>query len=169
MQQLLVALQFYATGSFERVIGDTFGVSVFAACTVLHMVSRAIARGKGRFISIPANLQEVKEKCYETAGFPGVVGAIDCVWNAMASVNRKQYYSINVQAICNCKATILNIVARWPGSTHDCRVFENSLIAEKFRNGNIDGILVGDSGFLHPRTVPERRYNNAQRKTRGVI
>ena len=79
MQQLLVALQFYATGSFERVIGDTFGVSVFAACTVLHMVSRAIARGKGRFISIPANLQEVKGKCYETAGFPGVVGAIDCV------------------------------------------------------------------------------------------
>ena len=75
--------------------------------------------------------------------------------NAMAYVNRKQYYSINVQAVCDSEAMISNIVARWPGSTHDCRVFENSLIAEKFRNGSIDGILVGDSGLtpiLHPRT-----------------
>ena len=78
MQQLLVALRFYATGSFERVIGDTFGVSVFAACTVLHKVSRAIARRKEQFITIPDHLQEVKGKFYQTAGFPGVVGAIDC-------------------------------------------------------------------------------------------
>ena len=60
MQQLLVALRCYATGSFERVIGDTFGVSVFAACTVLHKFSRAIARRKEQFITIPAYLQEVK-------------------------------------------------------------------------------------------------------------
>ena len=183
MQQLLVALRCYATGSFERVIGDTFGVSVFAAYTVLHKVPE-----QEQFIAISAHLQEVKGKFYETAGFPGVVGAIDCTHvrvmypnraDAMAYVNRKQYYSINVQAVCDSEAMILNIVAHWPGSTHDCGVFENSLIAEKFRNGSIDGILVGDSGypyrrylmtpFLHPRTVPERRYNNAQRKTRGAI
>jgi len=31
MQQVLIALTFYATGTFQRVIGDLFGVSVFAA------------------------------------------------------------------------------------------------------------------------------------------
>ena len=44
MQQVLIALRFYANGTFERVIGDLFGVSVFAACTVSHKVSRAIAK-----------------------------------------------------------------------------------------------------------------------------
>ena len=46
MQQVLIALRFYANGTFERVIGDLFGVSVFAACTVSHKVSRAIAKRK---------------------------------------------------------------------------------------------------------------------------
>ena len=39
LQQVLIALRFYAT----RTIGDLFGVSVFAACTVIHKVSREIA------------------------------------------------------------------------------------------------------------------------------
>ena len=29
MQQVLIALRFYATETFERAIGDVFGVSVF--------------------------------------------------------------------------------------------------------------------------------------------
>ena len=41
----------------------------------------------------------------------------------MAFVNRKQFYSINVQAVCDSDAFITNIVARWPGSTHDSRNF----------------------------------------------
>ena len=35
MQQMLIALRFYATGTFQRVIGDIFNVPVFAACTVI--------------------------------------------------------------------------------------------------------------------------------------
>ncbi|CAH3196794.1 unnamed protein product, partial [Porites evermanni] len=42
MQQVLIALRFYATGTFQRVIGDLFGVSAFAACTAVDKVSRAI-------------------------------------------------------------------------------------------------------------------------------
>ena len=56
MQQVLIALRFYATGTFERVVGDLFGVSVIAACTVIHKVSRAIAKQKGHFLSFPDNL-----------------------------------------------------------------------------------------------------------------
>ena len=46
---MLIALRFYATGKFQRVAGDLFGVSVFAACTV----SRTIAKQKGQFLSLP--------------------------------------------------------------------------------------------------------------------
>ena len=156
MQQVLIALRFYATGTFQRVIGDLFGVSVFAACKVIHKVSRTIAKLKRRFLSIPENLADVKRKFYDIDHFPGVIGAIDCTHvriicpnneNVMAFVNRKQFYSINVQAVCDSDAFITNIVARWRGSTHDSRIFENSNIADKLRDGALDGILLGDSGY----------------------
>ena len=40
-----------------------------------------------------------------------------------------------------------NIVCRWPGSTHDSRIFDNSALCSQFRNGLIDGILLGDGGY----------------------
>ena len=96
----------------------------------------------------------------------------------MAFVNRKQFYSINVQAVCDSDAFITNIVARWPGSTHDSRIFENINIADKLRDGALDGILLGDSGYacraylltpiLKPKNV-EVRYNTAHRRTRCVV
>lgn len=188
MQQVLIALRFYATGTFQRVIGDLFGVSVFAACRVIHKVSRAIAKQKRQFLSIPGNLADVKRKFYDVGNFLGVIGAIDCTHvrvicpnkeNAMAFVNRKQFYSINVQAVCDSDAFITNIVARWPGSTHNSRIFENSNIAEKLRDGVLFGILLSDSGYacraylltpiLKPKNAGEVRYNTAHRRTRCVI
>ena len=75
MQQVLIALRFYATGTFQRVIGDLFGVSVFAACTVIHKLLR---NKKGQFLSFPENLADNKRKFYDVARFPDVIGAIDC-------------------------------------------------------------------------------------------
>ena len=87
--------------------------------------------------------------------------------------------SLNVQAVCENDAFITNIVARWPGSTHDSRIFDNGNIADKLRDGAIDGILVGDSGYacraylmtpiLKPKNAGEVRYNTAHRRTRCVI
>ena len=89
----------------------------------------------------------------------------------MAFVNRKQFYSINVQAVYDSDAFITNIVAHWPGSTHDSRNFENSKIADKLRNGALEGILWGDSRcacraylitpILKSENAGEVRYNTA--------
>ena len=97
----------------------------------------------------------------------------------MAFVNRKQFYSINVQAVCDSDAFITNIVACWPGSTHDSRIFENRNTADKLRDGVLDGILLGDSGYacraylltpiLKPKNAGEVRYNTAHRRTRCII
>ena len=82
--------------------------------------------------------------------------------------NRKGYFSLNVQAVCDTKLMFTNIVCRWPGSTHDSRIFDNSALCSQFRNGLIDGILLGDGGYpcrhylMTPvinSTSKERRYN----------
>ena len=65
----------------------------------------------------------------------------------MAFVNRNRFYSVNDQAVCDSDAFMTNIAARWPGSTHDSRIFENSKIADKLTDCAIDDTLVGDSGY----------------------
>lgn len=49
--------------------------------------------------------------------------------------NRKGYFSINGQFICNANLKILNVVARWPGSSHDSTIFNNCHIKDDFENG----------------------------------
>lgn len=75
-----------------------------------------------------------------------------------------------------------NIVARWPGSTHDSHVFRMSgirqTIEEKFHSIN-DGVVLGDSGYackpflmtpyLRPSTPAHERFNSAHSRTRVTI
>ena len=59
------------------------------------------------------------------------------------------------------------------------RIFENSNIADKLRNGALDGILLRDSGYacraylltpiLNPKNAGDVRYNTAHRRTRCAI
>lgn len=42
--------------------------------------------------------------------------------NAEIFRNRKGFMSLNVQAICAADTSIIDIVARWPGSSHDTQV-----------------------------------------------
>ena len=89
MQQVLIALRFYATGTFQRVIGDLFGVGAFATCSAIHKVSKAIAKQRAQFLPFPENLAGTKRKFYDVAHFPGVIGAIDCTHQYHKSKQRK--------------------------------------------------------------------------------
>lgn len=111
--QILVALRFFASGSFLQVIGDTVGLPKSSVSRVVRDVSLALAQKQGEFIlwPSPAELQEVKQGFYDKRGFPGVIGCVDgthvriqapCV-NESDYVNRKGYHSINVQAVCDHK------------------------------------------------------------------
>ena len=105
--QVLVALRFFASGSFLQIIGDTVGLPK-------STVSKALVSKKEEFINFPtepAEVQDVKRGFYEKGGFPGVVGCIDGTHvriqapnkNENDYVNRKGFHSINVQAVCNHK------------------------------------------------------------------
>ena len=135
--QLPIALRFLATGAFHRVTGDLVGVARTTAGRKIHKVISAIAGIRRRYITYPvtnADREVAKREFFEIGEFPGVVSVIDgthvpilCPPGPDAELyrNRKGFMSINVQATCNAKHRITNVVARWPGSTHDSRVWDN--------------------------------------------
>ena len=102
-----------------------------------------------------------------------------------AYVNRKDFHSINVQICGNGDLQIIDVVAKWPGSVHDSRIFKNSKLYEKFKEGELpslpNGIILGDSGYPllewllvpfveHPdMTAAQKLYNKAHKSARAVI
>lgn len=174
------------------VIGDFSGVHKSTASRVIAQVSLAIARLAGNYIKLPQNsnqLREVQLGFYNIAKFPKCVGALDCTHIKIQSPggddaelfrNRKGYFSMNVQCICDSSLRITNIVCRWPGSAHDSTIFNMSRVRSQFENGEFRGsLLVGDSGYplksylLTPLSNPispeEHLYNESHIRTRNTI
>lgn len=81
MIQLLVALRFYATGSFFVTMGDFCGISKVSAHTIVHRVSPAIASLSEDFITFatqPDQIRQAEREFFDISGFIRVIGAIDC-------------------------------------------------------------------------------------------
>lgn len=126
LNQLLVALRFYATGTFQLVIGDLFNVNQSTICRTIHRVTKAIAQLRQTYVKFPVTAEEIHNKMqgfYDNANFPGAIGAIDCTHIPIQSPgsddaeiyrNRKGYFSINVQLVCDASCYITDVVARWP-------------------------------------------------------
>jgi nuclease HARBI1 len=159
--QVLIALRFYATGSFQIVCGDTIHVSQASISRCIMAVTKALLSLRETVIQFPDDLNVVKKAFYEINAFPGVIGVVDGthipiykppgIMEAEIYRNRKAYFSINAQITCGPNMTIYNIVSRWPGSTHDNRIFENSRLHYRLSSGELAGILLGDAGYGNKR------------------
>lgn len=188
--QVLTFLRFLATGCFLVTDGDLTGIHKSTASRIIHRVASAFAAKRPDYVTFPdeARVNRVKQDFYEIAGFPGVIGCIDCshirimrpsVEDAELYRNRKGYYSINVQAVCDANLRISSLVARWPGSTHDARILNNSVLSVRLENRDINGHLLGDNGYpnrpylltpvLNPQNRGEERYNASHIATRNTI
>ncbi|CAK1589161.1 unnamed protein product [Parnassius mnemosyne] len=186
--QLLIALRFYASASFQIISGDLISVSQPTVSRIVKRVSYLISLQIKRYIKFPENSEYTKLKFYQIAQFPGVRGCIDCTHVAIQNPggnfaevfrNRKKFFSINTQLVCGPELEIYDIVADRPGSVHDNRIFQASTLKAKLEGGEIDGLLLGDSGYgcqtylltpvLRPESDAEQNYNKAHIKTRNTV
>ncbi|XP_071232722.1 putative nuclease HARBI1 isoform X1 [Salvelinus alpinus] len=188
-QMVCVALRFFASGAFLYSVGDAEQLNKATICRTIRSVCLAIKALADVFISFPGHrrLCDIKEEFYRIAGFPNVIGAVDCTHIRIKApsgaheadfVNRKSFHSINVQMVCNADCVISNVVAKWPGSVHDSRVFRASEIYQCLSQGEFSGVLLGDRGYgcqpflLTPFTDPQeaqQAYNHAHARTRARV
>ncbi|XP_052788810.1 putative nuclease HARBI1 [Mya arenaria] len=132
----------------------------------------------------------VTEKILITLRFPNVIGVIDGthvqikapLQDEPAYVNRMGYHSINTQIVFDGRDNTIDIVARWPGATHDSRMLRESGLHALFLGGHVPGdhsYLLGDSGYpcknwlltpyVNPQPGAQTRYNSAHKTTRSRV
>ena len=138
--------------------------------------------------------QAVMEAFEERRGFPGVMGAIDGTritirapkHNHEQYINRKGFFSVQLQVICDPDLIITDVFCGYPGSVHDARVFRNSPICCEVEV-NPDNYFPGNSHILGDVAYPlkrwlltpfrdnghliaqQRRYNTAHSSTTMVV
>lgn len=196
-QRILIALRFYATGNYQRGVGQEYllAVSQPIVSRAVEEVSRILVlHFSNNWIQFPnaERRNSIKRIFFEYCGVPGVAGAVDCTHvNILAPtqeehayINWKGYHSINVQLICDEDLNISNVNARFPGSCHDAYIWRQSairnILEQSYLNGEQNTWLLGDSGYpqepwlmtpnlgVLPNT-PGDRYNQGHARGRNCI
>jgi hypothetical protein len=73
--QIMVALRFYATGSFQQVNADVHNISNGSVSNITKDVTQCLNSICRQYIKIPTDRAE--HGFHDIANFPNVVGAID--------------------------------------------------------------------------------------------
>lgn len=156
--KLLTSLSFFRSGSFQYVEGTIGGVSQPAISAIIEQFSTLIVtKHAKKYIYYPtANnfLSSTKEAFFDIGLMPNVIGLIDGCHVPIAPpkkeiepafVNRKNFHSINLQAVCSPNMSFLDVVVKYPGSTHDSYVWKNCTLRQKLLNGDYgESWLIGE-------------------------
>ena len=145
--QLLASLRFLASGCFYQVDADVLVIDQSTVSRAGYSFCQSILSKKDRSVRFPftvAKKNENKLKFYQMGGFPSCILCIDgfhvsiCIpfEDENSFVNRKCFHSINVQAMTDADYKFADIVARWPGSTHDSFIFRTSDVHDYMRDNS---------------------------------
>ncbi|XP_051155337.1 putative nuclease HARBI1 [Leptopilina boulardi] len=195
-KKLAIAIWTFSNQEVYRSIADRFGVSQSTAWTCMLDVASALCARVQDFIQWPTGeaVERNTREFQAFAGFPGVIGVVDGCHiqisapheNSASYVNRKGYFSINMQGICDAKMKFIHIYAGCCGSVNDARVWQMSDIAEE-SGRNYDQYFPAETHILGDKIYPnlfnllppykdygnllrvQRYYNLLHARTRQII
>lgn len=136
-KQLYVTL-WYLGGSNSIIrIADISGSAESSVVVCRNrIIDTILNNSKSKFINWPHAevLDQTIDKFHQLNGFPGIVGALDGTHisikapteNPQSYINRKGYYSLQLQAVCASDMKFFNCFCGYAGSCHDARVLRNS-------------------------------------------
>ena len=119
---------------------NSFGVAVPTVSVVIRRVCYSISEHLlPKYIHFPQDepsLERLIAGWEQKTGFPMVVGTVDGTHIPIMQPyrNSQDYYSykmkctINVQGVCDYNGKFIDVHIRWPGGTHNAKVFPYSSI-----------------------------------------
>ena len=102
MNQLLLTLQLFATGSYYISVGDFAGVSTTSAHRIACRVTNAIARLLPHYVkfhSTTRDIQREQARFYSIAAFSKVVGCLDCTHVRIQSYSKYHVFFKDISYI----------------------------------------------------------------------
>ncbi|XP_054084225.1 putative nuclease HARBI1 [Zeugodacus cucurbitae] len=197
--RFISVLYFLSNGSYQHCVGNGY-FAVMSQPSVsrsIEKICKLVVERKYNEVRFPNSVEEynrVKTGFYSKFGIKGVIGAIDCTHIAIIApalsttivphdyMNRKGYYSINVEAVCDHELIFRHVNAKFPGSCHDSGIWTTSPARIKLIREHSNGAfkwLLGDSGYplepwlLTPLTSPEtpneQNFNIKHIRARNAI
>jgi hypothetical protein len=158
--QIFGTLRYYASGTFQHVIGDSIGIHGSSVSRIIARVTNAICTLKRRSIKFPRSREDLvatKQGFYRIAQLPNTVGAVDGTLMPIATpkqeehlyVSRKGFHCLNILAVCDSDMKFTYVVAKYPGASNDAFIWANCSLNEQFQDHDIEsGWLIGDSGYV---------------------
>ena len=147
-KRLAITLYYLATNSDFRTVGHLFGVSKSFVCLIVQEVCATIVDVLlPKHLSFPSGdaLRAVISGFQENHKFPQCVGAVDGCHIPIVSppdcaadyYNRKGFHSVLLQGTVNHFGLFTDIYVGRPGRVHDARVFSNSILFKKGKQGTL--------------------------------
>lgn len=198
LTKLMCAIRFFATGSYQRAVGQDLFVAMSQSSisrAILEVAEAVVVNLADTYIKFPEETERnvIKGQFFNKFGMPGVIGLIDCthvsilrplidVEQAYYAV-RKASHTKNVQIVCDFDLRIRSIYPRFGGSSHDSFVWNSCGLRAMLRDEhNVRpriSWLLGDSGYgqqpwlftpiRNPNNQQEERYNVAHQKARHPV
>ncbi|XP_069687230.1 uncharacterized protein [Periplaneta americana] len=161
---MLMSLWVLATNVSFRDVADRFGLAKGNAHNKFMQFISAVQYLGSRYISFPEGNNATRavnkfETLRPNKPFPGVIGCIDGTHipipapkcNKASYYNRKGFYSILLQVVCDADMKFTDIFCGWPGSTNDARMWKRSPLYEKLKSDEQfranDYHLLGDCAY----------------------
>ena len=173
-KKLAVILYFLKDTGCLTMTANTFGIHQSTTSTVIMEVCEAIVTHLvPKYITLPKTREEMTSKVSQFELKFGMLQAYGCIGgthipmktpneNSQDYFNYKQFFSLNVQAVCNYKGYFMDVDCRSPGSCHDAKVYANSKINKNMQDNEmpmqfkqilpgeakIPNYLIGDPAYL---------------------
>lgn len=181
---------------YFRSVAERFGVSKSTCWNVLYRTCDLLYKVQNVYKVIhwpDRERQQEISNAFSRHGFPGIIGCIDGSHiriNAPKNypnsyVNRKNFHSLLLQAVCDHKMLFTDIYAGEAGSIHDYTLFKRSDLYQRILGGQVsfydDSHMVGDlayklstyllTNYKQNRNINqlEKNYNTILSKARATI
>ena len=148
-KKLAVTLYYLKDTGSLWVVANTFGIHQCTVTKTIMEVCTAINTLLGpAYIHLPRNKEEMRNITSQFALKFGMTQAFGCIDGTHVQVKRpesdsqdffnyKQYFSLNIQAVCDSNGYFIDVECMWPGSVHDAKVFANSSVSKNLTNGQL--------------------------------